>query len=274
MVKSIRMQMHEMLRKKTVVCTFFILLAFVMVNYDSNLNRYAEIQYVTQMQDPIKLLTLSTWSPRGYFLMVYLPILIVFPTACSYLTDRDTRVKIYIESRVGGRNYWYGKLISVFLTTFLVFVIPFLIEIVLSCVCFDISAVGDPSNFSYIQTVETENQYMFSALWLNNRVLYAIVMTFIWGIVTGILAVFNFSLTTLPFFKYKILTFFPIYILFYVISGISLFLKLNYTTNYFFILRLFDIKEKNYAVYSKFLMILVLFSVGMIHIKTKKDDIL
>ena len=68
MVKSIRMQMHEMLRKKTVVCTFFILLAFVMVNYDSNLNRYAEIQYVTQMQDPIKLLTLSTWSPRGYFL--------------------------------------------------------------------------------------------------------------------------------------------------------------------------------------------------------------
>ena len=39
-------------------------------------------------------------------------------------------------------------------------------------------------------------------------------------------------------------------------------------------MRLFDIKEKNYAVYSIFLMILVLFSVGMVHIKTKKDDIL
>ncbi|MBQ3515441.1 MAG: hypothetical protein IJA32_16865 [Lachnospiraceae bacterium] len=274
MVKSIKMQMYEMLRKKTVVCTFFILLTFVMVNYYSNLNRYADIQYVTQMQDPIKLLTLSTWSSRGYFLMVYLPILIVFPTACSYITDRDTRVKIYIESRVGGRNYWYGKLISVFLTTFLIFVIPFIMEIVLSCVCFDISAVGDPSNFSYIQTVENENQYMFSTLWLSSRVLYAVVMTIIWGIINGILAIFNFSLTTLPFFKYKILTFFPIYILFYFISGISLFLKLNYTTNYFFILRLFDIKEKNCMVYGIFLIILVLFSVGIIHIKIKKDDIL
>lgn len=270
MVKSIRMQMQEMLRKKTVVCTFFIVLAFVMVNFYMNLKKYAEIQYVSQMPDPFKLLTLSTWSPRGYFLMVYLPILIVLPTACSYITDRDTRVKIYIESRVGSKNYWYGKLISVFLTTFLVFVIPFMLEIILSCICFDCSAVGDPSNFSYLQTIEKENQYLLSNLWLSNRVLYSVLMICLWGAVVGILAVFNFSFTTLPFFKFKVFTFFPIYILFYLIGGI----KLSFTTNYFFIMRLFDRKAKNYLVYGIFLAVLSLFSVILIHIKSRKDDIL
>ena len=274
MVKSIRMQMQEMLRKKTVVCTFFIVLAFVMVNFYSNVNMYSKVQYVTQMYDPYKLFTLSDWSASGYFMMIYLPILVVFPTACSYLTDRDTKVKIYIESRVGKRNYWYGKWICVFFTTFFIFAIPFLMEIMLNILCFDVSSVGDPSNFSYIRTIETENQYMFSTLWLNSKVWYSVVMGFLWAIVNGIFAVFNFSITTLPFFKYKIFTFFPIYILFYCISGVSQFFKWEFTTNYFFIMRLFQIQEKNYVVYGVFLLLLLFLSLIFIHIKIKKDDIL
>ena len=130
-LNSIKMLLLEMLRKKTVVFTFFLVLAFVMANFYHNMFNNNEIQYISQMYDPIKMLTLSDWSVSGYFFMEYFPLLVVVPTSCAYLTDRDTKMKIYIESKTGKGYYWYAKLIVVFLTTFLIFTIPFFIEIML-----------------------------------------------------------------------------------------------------------------------------------------------
>lgn len=273
-LNSIKMLLLEMLRKKTVVFTFFLVLAFVMANFYHNMFNNNEIQYISQMYDPIKMLTLSDWSVSGYFFMEYFPLLVVVPTSCAYLTDRDTKMKIYIESKTGKGYYWYAKLIVVFLTTFLIFTIPFFIEIMLSGICFDFHSAGDPSNFPYVQIIEYENQYFLSQLWLNHRVLYGIVMTCFFGIVSGVLAMFNFSITTLPFFKFKIFTFFPIYILFYIISFFTKLLNLDYTINYFFILRMFNLKEKNYIVYAVFLLILLIISFLLIKIKTVKDDLI
>ena len=136
------------------------------------------------------------------------------------------------------------------------------------------SSIGDPSNFQYYQTIESENQFFLSKILLSSRVLYAITMTMLFGIISGILAVFNFSLTSLRFFKFKIFTFFPIYILFYLIETIEKFKMPEYTLNYFFILRMFNISTKNNLLYAMFLMCLLLFSIILIGAKAKKDDTL
>ena len=274
LINSIKMQMSEMLRKKSVVFTYFALLIFVMANFISNMLGYRDVQYISQMFDPIKILTLSDWSASGFFMMEYYPLLVVIPTSCAFLTERSTGVRVYIQSKTGNISYWCGKLTSVFLTTFLVFTIPFLIEIALSTICFNMSSIGDPSNFQYYQTIESENQFFLSKILLSSRVLYAITMTMLFGIISGILAVFNFSLTSLRFFKFKIFTFFPIYILLYLIETIEKFKMPEYTLNYFFILRMFNMKTKNNLLYAMFLMCLLLFSVILIGTKAKKDDAL
>ncbi len=280
LIYSIKMQLSELFRKKTVVFTFFILLFFVLANFYQNMfhNLYQdeEVKYISQMYDPIKLLTLSDWSTIGYFMMEYYPLLVVLPTACAYLTDKNTKMKTYIVSRTGCKNYWYGKVISVFLITFFIFTVPFLMELLLECICFDMQSAGEPSNIDFIQTIERENLYFLYQIGVPHKIIYAALLTVLFGIVSGILAVFNFAVSTLPFFKYKVFTFFPVYILFYLLSVLEKRLGLGYTLNYYFILRMFNVPamKYNFSAYFIFLIILLFISLIFIKIKTIRDDLI
>ena len=102
--------------------------------------------------------------------------------------------------------------------------------------------------------------------------MYAIINVLIFGMVSGILALFNFSVTTLPGMKYKIFAFFPIYLLFYLISILNTVIKPACTTRYTVILKMFSDGEKNYPLYCIFLIILVVLSVTLIEIKIRRDD--
>lgn len=271
-LKSIRMQMAGMVKKKEVVLIYFVLMIFAAVNFVSNIIFNNDIVYITEMPDLVKKLTLSDWSSCGYYMMQYYPLLVVIPTACAYLSDRDSRMQTYIQSRTGSRNYWYGKLITVFLTTFILFSLPFLTEILLSTISFSIKSSGDPSGFNYLATIENENRYFLSDLFIKNKIIYAVVNVLIFGTVSGILALFNFSVTTLPGMKYKIFAFFPIYLLFYFISILNTIIKPDCTTNYSIILRMFSDGEKNYSLYGIFLIILVLLSVILTEVKIRRDE--
>lgn len=273
-LNSMKMQITGMMEKRAVKITFFLLFVFVIVNFFVNMMNYYEVQYVSQMYDPIKVLTLSTWSISGYFMMQFYPILVVIPTASEYFVDKETGVKIYIESKIGRKNYWYSKGVTVFLITFIIFTVPFLIELLLEGVCFSLDASGDPSGFQYIQTIENERGYIFYPLFLKHKFLYAIFMPVLFGLVSGVLALFNFAISTLAFIKYKIFTFIPIYILFYLLLIMERLLGAGYTFNYFHILRLFSSEPQNYFCYMLFLLVLVIVSCIILKIKTLKDDLL
>lgn len=268
------MHMSYMLRNKSAILISLVLLGIISINFISNLNRNNEILYVTEMFSFVKVLTLSDWTMAGYFMMQYYPLLVVIPTACVYISDRNSGINTYIQSRVGKRNYWYGKLISVFVLTLIIFIVPYLIEIVLSVICFSLKSNGDPSGIEFWQSVETEGQYLLSNILLSNRIIYAVIMAMLFGIVSAVLATFNFSITTLPIFKFKILTYFPIYILLFAISLLPKIVKLKFTVDYCFILRMFEnANAKNYPVYSVFLITLLVVSVFLIELKIKKEEL-
>ena len=271
---SIKMQMLELIRRKTSVFVYIILLFSVIINFFFNMMEFREIQYVSQMFDFSKVLTLSTWSPVSYYLMEYLPILIVIPTACSCLNDRHTRIHVYIISKSGKRSYWYGKLIAVFGITFLIFTIPFVLEVGLSCLCFDLNSMGDPSGFGFHQTIESDGQYFLSNLYFSNRVIYSIVCIVMFGIVAGCLAMWNVAVTSIPIFKYKIFTFFPIYILLFAITFVEKILQSTFTMNYFLILRMFESVKVNYLGVVVFLLGISAMTFLLIEYRIRKEEIL
>lgn len=273
--KSVGMQIAYLIRSKSTIFISLALLAAISINFLINMDRNSEVLYISEMYSFEKMLTLSDWTGVGYFMMEYYPLLIVIPTACAYIVDRNSGVNTYIQSRVGKRCYWYGKLISVFVLTLFIFTLPYLIEIILNVMCFDLRSNGHPSGFAFWVTIEEENQYFLSNVLLYNKIIYAVIMTLLFGIVSAILATFNFAVTTLPIFKVKLFTYFPVFILLFGISILQKIMNLNFTVDYRFILRMFEtVSAKNYMAYLIFLIVLLVISVGLIERKIKKEELL
>lgn len=273
LIGSIKMNMSYMIRRKTTVLTFFVLMIYVLMNFFNNMKTNVEIEYVSQMYDIVKVSGLSGWLDKTNFFMEYFPLLLMIPTAYCYIIDKNTNIKVYIESRVGKRNYLYGKMIAVFLTTFLVFTLPFFIEIFMSCICFDVSSLGDPSNFGFEQTVVYDGTIFMSDLFFYSRILYGVVWIAIFGAIAGALAVFNFAVCTLDIFKYKVLTFFPVYGLVFLITFIDKIFKPSFTLHYPFILEMFEFSPKNYAVYGGFMIVIAVVSVVLVEVRIKRKEL-
>lgn len=266
------MQMHKILREKLSIMIYLILLGLVLFNFVSNMNLYHNAD-ITQMMDPLKLSALSTYSKTSFYLMQFYPILVVVPTAGYYLSDRNTQVSYYIQSRVGLKNYIAGKAITVFLCTFIIFAVPFLLEIVAYFFVIPHVAQGDPSNFQYYQTIEGDSTLFMSDLYYAHRYLYAFFMILIFSLASSVFACFNFSLTLTDKIKFRIFTYFPIYIVIYLISILSMYIGIPYVTNYFIILPLYSAPVgSNYALYALFFSVLFLISVIFVFYKIRKKN--
>lgn len=272
---TVKMQIRELTRRKTSVFTYIALLLLVLSNFLTNAKSFHEIRYVSEMFDFAKVLTLSTWTPFSHYLMEYLPILLVIPTACTILNDRNTRIQVYITAKVGKRNYWYGKLLSTFCVTFFIFTIPFLIEVGLSCLCLNLQSLGDPSGLSYHVTVESDSRYFLSTLFFENREFYAIVCIMLFGFAAGILAMWNVAITSLYFFKFKLFAFLPIYILLFALTFAEKIIQPSFSMNYFLILRMFEGNTNiNYWAVLVFLGALCIVSFLLIEYRIRKEDVL
>lgn len=274
--QSIKMQTAVLLKKKSVLLMYFLMLALVLGNFIINLfNSYGKD--LVQLYHPMKLLLLSSWSPLGFYFIQFYPILVVIPASFSFLSDRNSREMLFIQSRVGRKNYYIGKLISAFFVTFLVFTIPLLLEILLSFTAYPLSAVGDPSNFGIynLPAREGEANYLYYSLWFYNGYLYAVVMIIISGITSSILATFALAISTFSFMKYKIFVFIPVYVLLQTTYYLDqAFGDSEYSVDYFGYLQMFDTQKKSELVYICFLLAIALLSTAIIAVKIRKDEIL
>src|SRR5690625_3757716 len=158
------MQLKVIWEKRIALIIFFLLFGLMLVNYFTNVFTYSGTDIV-DMYHPMKILTLSSHSKYSFYLMQYYPLLVVIPAGFTLFADKQVNQYIFIQSRVGARNYYLGKFIVVFLVTFIVFTVPFLIEILLNVIAFPITATGDPSNLSIYQRIEEIRMYLLSDLY-------------------------------------------------------------------------------------------------------------
>lgn len=274
-INSISMQVNALVKRKNAVTVYFAMLILVLINYFGNVVRYRGSDVMT-MVHPMKLVLLSDYSALGFFFMQYFPFVVIIPAAFSFFSDKDSKEITYIRSRVGARNYYYGKLIAVFIVTFFVFTIPLLIDVAINCIAFPMNATGDPSNLrSYDLTyIEGVWKYLFSDLYVFNSYLYTIAMTLLFGGICGVLATFCLATSMFSFMKYKIIAFLPVYALLYVLQiAVKSVEQIRFTSNYFEYLRFYTAYPKSEAAYILTAIVLLLICVLLVEIKSRKDTL-
>jgi hypothetical protein len=275
-LQSTKMQIKSILHQKGVFVALCILFLFVFLNFFSNVYKYNG-KDIIDMYFPMKLLLLSDISGAlSFYFFQYFPLLVILPAGFSYLNDRDSREIYYIQSRVGIKAYYKGKISAVFLVNFFVFTIPFLLEMLLNCIAFPIQATGDLSNIDvyeevYIKVVE---RYFFHNIYVVNPYLYTFLFILFFGILSGILIVFINAISMFPRIKYKILLFLPIYLLF---NGFGLLKMLNpsinVSTNYFDYMGIFDDCPKSGKGFIIVIILLIVIPMGITLIKSRKDSL-
>ena len=218
-LKLILAQTRFLLKQKAAVFTFYILLTIILVNFVSNVLAFqgSDIVY---MYHPMKLLSLSYnkvyHSGDLTLLLIQLyPLLVVCPAGFSLAKERRTGQDILISSRLGNTSYHLSKLMAVILTTAIVFSAPFLIEILLNCLSFPLTAQGDLSNRDVYNSVyiNSVKNYLLCELYLFSPYIYAILGTFLFGILSGLIAGFTVALSSIFKVKYLVSLFLPSFLL-------------------------------------------------------------
>lgn len=276
MIKSIKAQISILLEKKIAIIMFVLMMIFVLVNYFFNVTKY-EGTYTNVMIQPMRLLFLSSEesysaSLKFMFLQFY-PVLVVLPAGFFYASDVNSKMEIYLAGRMGKRKYLLGKLVAVFAVTFLVFTIPFLIEMCLNCLAFPVEANGNYSNAGiysdlYVESVES---YLFLGSFIVSPYLYAFVSIIFFGVASGILTLFTLAVSMF-FSKYKVLLLLPVYVLLYGLGSLySILPEVEIHTSHFQYFSMFDMSQKSQVLFILVLVLLALISVGTITFKSRRD---
>lgn len=262
MINLIKTDINILVHKKGFQVSFLLVLAYALfvTLFFSVKQQGMDASY---LYSPLKLSGLNMDTEIAWFFFRWFPFIIVLPAGFSIVNDKNTRIRVLIKSRVGNFKYYFSKLVSAFVITFITVVIPFLIQCVVNHIIFPEVANRDMTNWeTYGETyfIYTD-AYLFSNLYYENVYIYFVVALVLTGVFSGCLAVFLVGISTFEF-KYKAVLFLPIYLVFYVLEELVGYIDdfPVYINEY---LSLFDIIESKSLVYYFSIMLICLF-VGIV----------
>ena len=278
---SFRTQVYFILRQRITQIVFGVLLIFVSINYIDNVLTFHGMD-MTNLYHPMKMLSLSYnktyYNAEMALLIVQIyPLLVVCPAGLSYAKEKQLGMNVLMEARIGGVNYKMTKLLAVFCTTVLIFTVPFLIEILLNSIAFPLSAMGDFSNLDiydseYIQWV---NSYTYSGLYEFSSVLYASILTIVFGILSGVLAMGASAFAMVFPMKYRVFYLLPVFIVLnstvYFLPTIS---KSDTVVTWYSYFLLFNDQHKNINGFVFVQLILICLALISAYVSGRKDCIL
>lgn len=255
--------MKRILGQRTTVFSFYVILIFVMLNYVNNIMAYRGWDIV-QLFHPAKIMLLSDLnvnSPYGFYFMQFYPLLVVLPAGFSFYYDCQYNEVIFWCTRLGRKNYFIGKIIAVFFSSFLIFAVPLLFELLLNYISFPVGAVGDPVYTLYDPAYrEAVESYFLAGVYLRSSYLYAVVCIIFISVVSGIFNMFTVAISTFRI-RFKVLLFLPVYILLYVMTMLGQRLGFSFSTSYYSYLTFYNIDPKNSLFFIGIVVLLGVFSV-------------
>ncbi len=214
----------------------------------------------------------------GFLFAQFYPFLLVIPASFAYFADKKSRAIVFQQARTDRKSYYISKSISAFLAAFIIYALPLYIELVLNILAFPVSLniSLDSDNGNVLELVHSDGiqKYLFSDLWIYNKLLYIIIMIALLGILTGLLAVFAQCISMVFRFRYAVFIFLPVYILLFsikkVLGGIE---SLEWSANYFEYILIADPTTGSSVVYVTFMLILAVLDASMIAYMIRKDEI-
>lgn len=262
MVQSIKMQSALLFRKKEFVFTFLLMLTLVLSNYFDNVFTYMGKDIVFEIMHPMTMTFFSGNSMLFYTFIGFYGLIVIMPACFSLFSDKTANQLIFIESRVGKKNYYFGKFVAVFLVTFVAFAVPAFIEIVLNSVAFSASSSYTITGSSVYDMlyIDFVNSIFWADLYVLNPYIYAVLSAVIFALASAVFACFTLMISTFSFVKFKIFLLLPSYVLLILISYIKSLIDLSFSSYYADYLAMFNGSVKNYFVF--FIAILVIFVVS------------
>lgn len=274
MWNAVTMQIKFLFSRKSTLLMYVFMYLLVFANFLLNMTRYWGSD-VSVMYSGMKLLLLSDNNPLSFYFLQYYPFLVVVPAAFSYLADANSREIVFLQARIGKKNYYASKAIAAFVVTFIVFAGPLLMEVLINAVVFPAAAKGDPITVDMFVPAygEMVKNYLFFELWAWNQYVYPIVCNLLFGILSGILAVFALAVSTSRIMKFKVFVFIPVYALMYLLDTFGRLVSVDFSTYYFFYLRMNSIIPKNeWGLLLVSILILVV-SVLIMTCKAERDEL-
>jgi len=279
-IKATLTQTNFMLKQKETLVVFYVLLIQVLGNFISNVLTFQGIDII-QMYQPMKLLLLSynriNYNADATLLFIQLyPILVVLPAGFALCKEQQSGQEVLMIARLGQLTYNFSKLIAAFCATMIVFTMPFMIELLLNCIAFPLTATGDMTNMdiyepNYIQAV---HRYLMSGLYIQSVYIYTIIGTLFMGIVSGILASFTVAFSSIVRVKYRIILFLPVFVLLYATIYLQNILPSWIPTiKWYDYLLLFNDEPKSYLFLLTGLLALVFFSFIAILLSSRKEQL-
>lgn len=249
--KLVRYQTIFLLKQREAVAAFLLLIWFIIGNYLGNVSAFRGMD-VTQMYYPLKLMTLS--YNRVYynadittlFIMLY-PILVTLPAGFSYVKEQQTREEVYLITRLGKKNYMRSRLWAAFFTTAVVFSVPFLMEVLLYVVSFPMKAKNDFSHWGMYELIYARmvHRYMGSMFYIYSPVLYAVIMSLFFGILSGLLGMLPVAVSQAVPVKFRMSLFLPNYLMLNATSYLQTMGGGSVTCNWYDYMLLFQDEPKN-----------------------------
>ena len=257
-----------------------LLLGFVGYNFVNNVIAF-QGRDVSNMYHPMKLLTLS-YNRMYYnadvtllFTQMY-PLLVACPAGLVLAREKQMRLNILLESRIGRQKYNLSKIVAVFIATTLVFLIPFVIEIGLNALAFPLKATQDLSNRSYYDSryIEMVGNYWFSEMYVISPYLYAVIMTTLFAAVSGLLAALVMSFSSLFPVKFRVMYL----ILPFVLLNSTIYILPEYTGGtlqhvWYKYLLIFTDGQKNGIAFTVIIGIVLLFTLVTVTVSGRKDSL-
>lgn len=272
-------QIRFLLRQKSSIVVFCVLFGMVSVNYISNILTFQSTD-VTQMIHPMKLLLLSynhVYTNADFILAIIqlYPLLVVFPAGFALVKERQLGLHVLLEARLGRRNYLFSKLLSVFCATAIVFSTPFLLEVILNCIAFPWKATGDLTllNVYDPEYMNLVKNYMLKELYYRSPYLYAVVGTLLFGMLSGLLAIFTVSISSVLKIRFRIVLFLPVFILLNATIYLSDMFATTFSINWFNYFLLFDSEPKSIWFFIVEIFAIIACSAGCIYRSTRLDGL-
>lgn len=271
-------QTNFLLKKREAICVFYILLIMVFINFVGNV-LYFQGMDIVEMIQPMKLLLLSfdrtNLNATNTLLLIQLyPLLVVFPAGFSLARDYQLGTRVFLVSRLGNATYQISKYLSVFLATMIIFTVPFLLEIILNCISFPMSAAGNLSNLSMYDGAyrNAVDEYLMKDIYLYSPYLYAVIGTLFFGAVSGLFGVFTAAVSSLIRVKYNFFFFLPVFILLNLTTIFAgRFPKEAPSIKWYDYILLFNDEGKKAGFLIAGILVITLFSIIAANISGRKD---
>jgi len=183
------MQWFLLLHKKELYICFTIMIILAIGSFFTECLYYFKLDYSElHSSDMLFYLRAYNYTYHGIMITLY-PLLVVIPFADSYLIDEHFNIIPIIKTRTKIEHYYLSKMLFVFVSAFIILLIPQLLNVLLNAITFPASVIGDFTNGQYGRNyVYALAEFAYPKLFDSHPNLYNLLFICIFAIVGSLIA--------------------------------------------------------------------------------------